>query len=123
MTQRHSWTEQELWVVCVCYKEKIPAEVALRLTNTTNKKSIEMRYQNCLFLEKGRVDGALSHPSRVHEEVWTRVEELYRNVVPAPVPAPVPEPVVEKESNVFCEFLALVVWVYIIVKTIGRMSS
>lgn len=76
---KHSWTEQELWVVCICYKEKLPVDLALKLTNTTNAKSIEMRYGNCLFLEKGRVDGALSHPSKKHVEVWEKVQKLYEN--------------------------------------------
>jgi hypothetical protein len=75
--QKHSWTEQELWVVCVCYKENLPIELALRLTNTTNEKSMEMRYRNCLFLDKGRVEGSLSHASRKHVEAWENVVKLY----------------------------------------------
>jgi hypothetical protein len=78
--QRHTWTEQELWVVCVCYMEGIPVDVALRLTNTTNRKSMEMRYANCLFLDKGRVDGSLSHASKLHQKVWEEVQDLYTEV-------------------------------------------
>jgi len=80
--QKHSWTEQELWTVCVCYKERLPIELALRLTNTTSEKSMRMRYQNCLFLEKGRVENALSHASKKHVEVWNEVEELYSTKTP-----------------------------------------
>lgn len=74
----HSWTEQELRVVCVCYMEQLPIELALRLTNTTNERSMEMRYRNCLFLDKGRVEGALSHASITHQKVWKEVKEFYK---------------------------------------------
>lgn len=80
--QKHSWTEQELWVVCVCYKEHLPVELALRLTNTTNETSMKMRYQNCLFLDKGKVDNSLSHASKKHVEVWKNVEEIYKSRKP-----------------------------------------
>ena len=78
MSTKHSWTEQELWVVCVCYMEGIPVDVALRLTNTTNAKSMEMRYANCLYLDKGKVEGSLSHASKTHQKVWGQVQELYK---------------------------------------------
>lgn len=74
---KHSWTEQELRIVCVCYKAKLPIELALLLTNTTNAKSMEMRYQNCLFLEKGRVEGSLSHASKTLTKVWNELEPLF----------------------------------------------
>lgn len=80
--QKHSWTEQELWTVCVCYKERLPIELALRLTNTTSEKSMRMMYQNCLFLDKGRVQNALSHPSKRLVEAWDDVEELYSTKTP-----------------------------------------
>ena len=73
----HSWTEQELWVVCVCYKEDLPIDLALRLTNTHSVKSMEMRYRNCLFLDKGRVDGSLSHASKTLVKVWNEVNKMY----------------------------------------------
>lgn len=78
--ERHSWTEQELWVVCVCYKENLPIDLALRLTNTTNKKSMLMRYQNCLFLDKGKVENALSHASKTLVDVWERVQKMYNDI-------------------------------------------
>lgn len=79
---KHSWTEEELWVVSVCYKEKLPIELALRLTNTSNEKSMIMRYQNCLFLDKGPVEDSLSHASKKHREVWEKVEEYYTDLQP-----------------------------------------
>lgn len=76
----HNWTEQELWVVCVCYKENLPIDLALRLTNTHSVKSMEMRYRNCLFLDKGRVEGSLSHASKTLLKVWNEVNERYATV-------------------------------------------
>ena len=78
--QKHSWTEEELRIVCICYKENLSVDLALRLTNTTNKKSMIMRYQNCLYLDKGRVENSLSHASKKLIEVWDEVEDLYENV-------------------------------------------
>ena len=74
---KHSWTKKELRTVCVCYLMGAPHETALRLTNTTNEKSMEMRYRNCLFLEKGPVEGSLSHASKTHVEAWNDVCEIY----------------------------------------------
>ena len=73
----HSWTKNELRTVCVCYLMGAPHDVALRKTNTTNLKSMEMRYRNCLFLEKGPVEGSLSHASKTHVEAWNDVHEIY----------------------------------------------
>jgi hypothetical protein len=73
----HNWTEQELWIVCICYKENLPIDLALRLTNTHSVKSMEMRYRNCLFLDKGRVEGSLSHASKTLVKVWNQVNERY----------------------------------------------
>jgi len=82
---KHSWTDQDLWTMCVCYKENLPIDLALKLTNTKSEKSMRMRYQNCLFLDKGRVEGALSHASKRHEVIWNEVEEYYANLPPKPV--------------------------------------
>jgi hypothetical protein len=80
--QKHSWSNQELWTVCVCYKERLPINLALRLTNTTNEKSMRMRYQNCLFLEQGRVEHSLSHASKNLVKAWNGVQELYSTCTP-----------------------------------------
>lgn len=81
-TEKHSWTKQELWVLSICYKEGLSPEFALRLTNTTDEKSIKMRYLNCLYLDKGHVENALSHVSKMHKEVWEKVEEYYSTKEP-----------------------------------------
>ena len=77
--EKHSWTEQELWVVCVCYKEGFPVELALRLTNTEDEVSMKYRYRNCLYLDKGKVENALSHASKKHVEVWNKIQAYYWN--------------------------------------------
>ena len=108
---QHNWTEQELWIVSVCYKENLPVDLALKLTNTTNKKSMEMRYQNCLFLDKGKVENSLSHPSKAHVKVWEEMEEMYRNQPSSPTPemeeeeeiVPPPPKEEDKEEAKLCE--------------------
>lgn len=74
---RHSWTKDELLTVCVCYMEKAPIEKALELTDTTDEISMKMRYQNCLYMDKGKVEGSLSHPSKLHQEAWINVKTVY----------------------------------------------
>jgi len=103
----HSWTFEELWTVCVCYKEGLPEELALRLTNTTNAKSMAMRYQNCKYLESGPVEGALSHPSKKHVEAWQKVNELYTQVSPLP-----------KAEVFISDFLAVVLAILIFVNAV-----
>lgn len=114
---KHSWTEQELWVVCICYKENLPIDLALRLTNTTNRKSMEMRYQNCLFLEKGKVENALSHPSKAHVQVWEKIEEFYSTQDPLPKEEPVvkqEQPVVKQEESNIDLFFGLMFFIIIV---------
>ena len=77
---RHSWTKDELLTVCVCYMEKAPIEKALELTGTTDETSMKMRYQNCLYLHKGKVEGSLSHASKLHQEAWKDVQTVYSTV-------------------------------------------
>jgi hypothetical protein len=78
---KHSWTKDELITVCVCYIEKVPIEKALELTGTTDETSMKMRYQNCLFLHKGKVEGSLSHASKLHQEAWKDVQTVYSTVL------------------------------------------
>lgn len=74
---KHLWTERELQIVCVCYKHNVPIELALLLTNTTDAKSMEMRYRNCLFLDKGKVENSLSHASKKLVDAWNEVNAFY----------------------------------------------
>lgn len=74
---KHSWTKQELKIVSVCYLEHLPIDVALLLTETTDTTSMQMRYRNCLYLDKGKVENSLSHPSKKHVEAWEEVKAVY----------------------------------------------
>lgn len=77
---KHSWTKEELTILCICYLEKASIETALLLTGTSDAKSIDMRYRNCLFLEKGKVEGSLSHPSKLHVQVWCDLYTVYSTI-------------------------------------------
>lgn len=77
---KHSWTKEELTILCICYLEKASIETALLLTGTWDAKSIDMRYRNCLFLEQGRVEGSLSHPSKLHVQVWCDLCTVYSTI-------------------------------------------
>lgn len=107
----HSWTEQELWTVCVCYKEGLSEEMALRLTNTTNAKSMAMRYQNCKYLESGPGEGALSHASKKHVEVWQKVNEFYSLV-----------PTLPKHEVFISDFLAVVLAILVLLNIIKLLN-
>lgn len=73
----HSWTKQELKIVCFCYMQGLSIEEALLLTDTTDAKSMKMRFANCLYLDKGKVEGSLSHASKAHQEAWKEVQDWY----------------------------------------------
>jgi hypothetical protein len=60
--------------------EKAPIDKALELTGTTDETSMKMRYQNCLFLDKGKVQGSLSHASKLHQEAWNDVQTVYSTI-------------------------------------------
>jgi hypothetical protein len=74
----HNWTKEECrltsfeWLKGGKTKEIIKRVMAV-CPNLKNPKSIEMKLQNCLYLRDGHVDGALSHVSRDHRQVWDKL--------------------------------------------------
>jgi hypothetical protein len=122
-SKHHSWSRDELRIVCICYKEKLPIELALKLTNTTNTKSMQMRYQNCLFLDKGRVEDALSHPSKTLTEVWEEVKQMYPEEEVSEEELDPEPPVVRQTENNMCEaafFAVLFAYVVGLLSFIGK---
>lgn len=88
--------------------------MALRLTNTTNAKSMIMRYQNCKYLESGPGEGALSHPSKKMVEVWNQVNEFYSLVPPLPKP---------KQEVFIGDFLAAVLLLILVLANIIKLLT
>lgn len=107
----HNWSYFELRTVCICYKENLPVQLALKLTNTTDAKSMEMRYRNCLFLDKGRVDNALSHPSKMLIKAWEDVEEMYA----------LSHPLKEEEFNLV-EHMLTIMFIYALCMTVFNIA-
>ena len=71
----HNWTKEECRLTSVEWlkggsMDEIIKRVMAVCPTLKNPKSIEMKLQNCLYLHDGRVDGALSHVSRDHRQVW-----------------------------------------------------
>jgi hypothetical protein len=75
----HNWTKEECRQTSVEWlKGGTTDEIIKRVMNVCpklkNPKSIEMKLQNCLYLRDGRVEGALSHVSHDHRQVWNHLK-------------------------------------------------
>jgi hypothetical protein len=95
---KHSWTKKELITVCVCYMENASIQKALELTGTKDEVSMDMRYRNCLFLHKGRIPGSLSHASKLHQQAWEDVQNVYSVVEKIREPEEEEEEVIEEKK-------------------------
>ena len=74
----HNWTKEECRLTSVEWlkggsTDEIIKRIMTVCATLKNPKSIEMKLQNCLYLRDGRVEGALSHVSRDHRQVWSKL--------------------------------------------------
>lgn len=74
----HNWTKEECRQTSVEWlkggsTDEIIKRVMAVCPTLKNPTSIKMKLQNCLYLRDGRVEGALSHVSRDHRQVWTLI--------------------------------------------------
>jgi len=79
MLSFHNWTREECRLTSVEWlkggtTEEIIKRVMAVCPTLKNPKSIEMKLRNCLYLRDGHVDGALSHVSHDHRQVWKTME-------------------------------------------------
>ena len=67
---KHSWTKYDNIMVTIGYLIGISPFYMAYILYYIPQKSIEMKYKNCLYLDKGNVEGALKHASKEHVKVW-----------------------------------------------------
>jgi len=74
-TEKHNWTEDETKIICKMYIEnKTPDEIHTKLSNI-KLSSIKMKYNNCLYLDKGDVNGSLKNVSKLHSKIWQEIKQ------------------------------------------------
>jgi hypothetical protein len=64
------WTRNDNYVVTKNYLAGISYEITANVLQHLKKNSIRLKYNNCLYLERGDVSGSLKHASSIHKEVW-----------------------------------------------------
>jgi len=77
----HNWTKEECLQTSIEWlkggsTDEIVTRVMRICPGLKNPKSIEMKLQNCLYLHDGPVDGALSHVSHTHRQVWNALHKI-----------------------------------------------
>ena len=71
---KHKWSKEENYLVTLSYLEKKTLEEACLLVPDIKKKSVKMKYANCLFLEQGQVRSALSNCSKAHKDIFAELQ-------------------------------------------------
>jgi len=78
--KKHTWTEFETSVTVLGYLNHIDYKQLSKRLPGIPLNSIKMKYQNCLYLQKGNIKGALSKCSKMHSEVWVAVKRELDNI-------------------------------------------
>jgi len=77
----HNWTKEECLQTSIEWLKGGSTDIIVKRVmricpGLRNPKSIEMKLQNCLYLRDGQVDGALSHVSHDHRQVWNALRKI-----------------------------------------------
>ena len=67
---KHKWTREENIICSYGYLQKHSCEKIQSLLTNISLNSIKMKYQNCLFLDKGPVKNSLKSCSKLHINIW-----------------------------------------------------
>jgi hypothetical protein len=73
---KHTWLEEEDRICAYLYLHGKPFHDAHRLLPHIQIASIKMKFQNCLFLDKGKVKGSMAHCSKQHIRMFTEQREI-----------------------------------------------
>ena len=71
---KHKWTEVETRFTTLGYLNNVDPKVISKVLPNIPLKSIKMKYQNCLFLDKGNIHRSLCNYSKLHYEVWNSIK-------------------------------------------------
>lgn len=73
---KHTWLEEEDRICAYLYLHGKPFHDAHRLLPHIHIASIKMKFQNCLFLDKGKVKGSMAHYSKQNVRMFTEQREI-----------------------------------------------
>jgi hypothetical protein len=71
---KHKWTEVETRFTTLGYLNNVDPKVISKVLPNIPLNSIKMKYQNCLFLDKGDIHSSLCNYSKLHYEVWNSIK-------------------------------------------------
>ena len=77
--KKHTWTKFETSITVLGYLNHVDYKLLSKRLPGIPLNSIKMKYQNCLYLHKGKIKGALSNCSKMHHEVWNSVNRELAN--------------------------------------------
>ena len=69
-SKKHKWSTIDNIMVTLGYLIGISPYYICYVFHNIPLNSIEMKYKNCLYLQKGEVEGAFKHVSKEHKKVW-----------------------------------------------------
>lgn len=67
------WSERDNEIVSKKFLEGVDYRITAKLLPHLKISSIFMKYKNCLYLQKGNVNGSLQNVSKKHKEVWKKL--------------------------------------------------
>lgn len=73
---KHQWSTFDNIVVTLGYLIDISPYYIGYMLYYIPRKSIEMKYKSCLYLEQGNVEGSLNHVSKSHKKVWKLINKF-----------------------------------------------
>jgi hypothetical protein len=74
--EKTKWSRNDNYVVTKNYLAGISYEITANVLPHLKKNSIRLKYNNCLYLDRGDVSGSLKHASRMHMEVWKELTSV-----------------------------------------------
>ena len=80
-TPKHTWSISDDRICAYLYLRGAPFQDAHRLLPHIPIRSIKMKFQNCLFLDKGNIKNSLSNCSKQNIRMFNIERELLNNAV------------------------------------------
>ena len=83
--KNHEWTSNETKIICEMYLDNKTAEEIKGKLPKLKLSSIKMKLSNCIYLDKGDVNGSLSGVSKMHELIWKELhnkkQEIWKHYI------------------------------------------
>ena len=76
MNNKYTWTKNDNIICSICYLQNKTYIQTHLLSPHISLNSINMKYKNCMYLDKGKINGSLENCSKLHKEIWISVKTL-----------------------------------------------